>query len=497
MISFDDYARHDGVGLAALVRRGEVSPGELLDAAAARIEALNPALGAVVRTRFERARVEARLVDRDAPLAGVPFLVKDLLSTLQGEPTGAGCRVLQRVPMPRDNELVRRWRAGGLVIAGRTATPEFGLLPVTEPQVHGPARNPWARDRTPGGSSGGSAAAVAARMVPLASGGDGGGSIRMPASCCGLFGFKPTRGLTPAGPDASEHWRGFAIEHVITRSVRDSAAALDATAGSDPGAPCTAPPRPDSFLRALGQPPGRLRIGFSDRPLFGQGAVHPDCSQAMREAARLLEALGHEVVEVGPEVDARACALDFMTVVAVETRASIEQAARQAGVPPRADGFEAETWAVGLLGRAIPASEYSAALTRLQMTARQVAPFFERHDLLLTPTLAAPPLPLGALAASAAERGAMAVVNALGAGGLLRALKIIEPMAAKTFAFMPYTPLFNVTGQPAMSLPLHWNAEGLPVGVQLAGRFGDDALLLRLAAQIELACPWADRLPPT
>jgi len=185
-----------------------------------------------------------------------------------------------------------------------------------------------------------------------------------------------------------------------------------------------------------------------------------------------------------------------MTVVAVETRASIEQAARVAGVPPRADGFEAETWAVGLLGRAIPASEYSAALTRLQMTARQVAPFFTRHDLLLTPTLAAPPLPLGALAASAAERGAMAVVNALGAGGLLRALKIIEPMAAKTFAFMPYTPLFNVTGQPAMSLPLHWNAEGLPVGVQLAGRFGDDALLLRLAAQIEQARPWADRLPP-
>lgn len=496
MMSFDDYARHDGLGLADLVRRGEVSAVELLDAAAERTEAVEPALGAVVRRRFERAREEAQRVDRNAPFAGVPFLVKDLLATLQGEPTGAGNRLLQRVPMPRDSELVRRWRAAGLVIAGRTATPEFGLLPVTEPQVHGPARNPWSPGHTPGGSSGGSAAAVAARIVPLASGGDGGGSIRMPASCCGLFGLKPTRGLMPTGPDAGEHWRGFVSEHVITRSVRDSAAALDATAGSDPGAPCAAPPRPGSFLAELGREPGRLRIAFSDRPLFGQGPVHPDCSTAMREAAALLAALGHHVEEATPSLDAQACALDFMTVVAVETRVSIEQAARLAGVVPKAEGFEAETWAVGLLGRAISAPEYSAAVARLQLAARQVAPFFEAHDLLLTPTLAAPPLPLGALAASAAERGAIAVVNALGAGGLLRALKVIEPMAAKTFAFMPYTPLFNVTGQPAMSVPLHWNAQGLPVGVQLVGRFGDDALLLRLAAQLEAARPWAARRPP-
>jgi amidase len=495
MISFDEYARHDALGLAGLVRHGEVSPRELLEAALARLDAVNPALGAVVRDRRERARTEADNVNPAPPLAGVPFLVKDLLATLAGEPTGCGNRLLQGLPMPHDSEMVRRWRAAGLVIAGRTATPEFGLHPVTEPKLHGPARNPWDPNRTPGGSSGGSAAAVAARIVPMASGGDGGGSIRIPASCCGLFGFKPSRGMTPSGPDMGELWHGYAIEHVISRSVRDSAASLDATAGTDAGAPYAAPARPASFLTDLGRQPPRLRVAFTDRPLFGHGSVHPDASAAMRRAAALLESLGHHVEEAPPPVDAHACSLDFMTVVAAQMRATVEQAAAVAGVTPRAADFEPATWTVSLLGRALGAPAYIAAVTRLQLATRRLAPFFDTWDLLLTPTLAQPPVALGALDPSAAEQRLMAGINALGAGWLLKALNVVEPLAMKTFDFMPYTALFNVTGQPAMSVPLHWNDAGLPIGVQLAGRFGDDALLLRVAAQLEAAQPWFDRVP--
>lgn len=494
MIEFDDYARHDAVGLAALIRSGELGPIEVLEAALARIDAVNPRLGAVVRDRRDRARVEAVAIDRAASLAGVPFLVKDLLSTLSGEPTGASNRLLQNVAMPRDSELVRRWRAAGLIIAGRTATPEFGLHPVTEPRLHGPTRNPWDPSRTPGGSSGGSAAAVAARMVPMASGGDGGGSIRIPASCCGLFGFKPSRGMTPTGPDAGEHWHGYAIEHVITRSVRDSAAALDVSAGADAGAPYAAPARPASFLTELEHEPGRLRIAYTHRALFGEGRAHPDTIKALHEAVTLLASMGHHLEEAHPPVDEHACALDFMTVVAAEMRVAIKQAAATAGVPPRAADFEPSSWTVGLLGRSLGAPAYISAVNRLQLATRRLAPFFSTWDLILTPTLAAPPVAIGELDPSPAEQRLMAVINALGAGGLLKALNVVEPLAMKTFAFMPYTALFNVTGQPAMSVPLHWNAAGLPIGVQLAGRFADDMLLLRVARQLEAAQPWFSRV---
>jgi amidase len=290
-------------------------------------------------------------------------------------------------------------------------------------------------------------------------------------------------------------WHGFVIEHVISRSVRDSAAALDATAGADPGAPYGAPGQGGGFLEALDQPPGRLRIAFTDRPLLGSGRVHADCSAAVRHAAGLLERLGHHVEEAVPPVDASGSARDFVLVVAAEARALIEKATRWAGAPLRADGFEPVTWALGLLGRATPAPEYIAAVERLQLAGRRLAPFFASWDLLLTPTLAAPPVGLGELEPAAAERGLLALVNATGAGRLLRMPQVLEPMAAKTFEFAPYTALFNATGQPAMSVPLFWNAEGLPVGVQLAGRLGDDALLLRLAAQLETAQPWFARAP--
>ncbi len=497
MTAFGEYERYDALGLAQLVRAGEVQPTELVEAAIARIEARNPALNAVILPMYEQARAAAAGPLPDGPLRGVPMLLKDLLATVQGVPTAFGNRMLRSVPAVRDSELVRRLRAAGVVLLGKTNTPEFGLTPYTEPEAFGPTRNPWDRSRTPGGSSGGSAAAVAAGMVPVASGGDGGGSIRIPASCCGLFGLKVSRGRTPTGPDCGELWHGFAGEHALTRSVRDSAALLDATAGEDAGAPYAAPPAPASFLGEVARPPPRLRIAFTVRPLFGASSaeVHPDCREGLAATVALLGELGHELHEEAPRVDGEACAQAFLGILAAETRAAIEQAARLAGRRPSAADFEAATWALGLLGRATPASDYANAALLLQLAARQVAAFFERFDLLLTPTLAQPPVPLGALQPGPAERAVMRAVNALGAGWLLRRAGLGRALAARTFAWMPYTPLFNATGQPAMSVPLHWNAAGLPIGMHFAGRFGDEATLLRLAGQLEQARPWAQRRP--
>jgi len=498
MLRYDEYAAHDGLALAALVQRGEVSALELLETALARIDAVNPRINAVVRRRDEAARREAEAIDPGTRFAGVPFLVKDLLATLAGEVTGGGNRLLSTLTMPHDSELVRRYRRAGLVIVGRTATPEFGLTPYTEPRLGGPTRNPWSLAHSPGGSSGGSAAAIAAGMVALASGGDGGGSIRIPASCTGLFGFKPSRGAIPCGPDYGEVWRGFVTEHALTRSVRDSAALLDACWGVDGGAPYAAPPLERPLLAEVGRAPGRLRIAYTTRALLGEavGPVHPDCVAALDDAVRLLGDLGHELVEAAPPVDSAAAARAFVTVLAAETWGEIAALAQLTQRRPRAADFEAPTYALGLLGRGLGAAAYVEAVRTLQRAARRLAPFFEQHALLLTPTLAAPPIAIGALQPDAGEQCLMAVANALGAGWLLRAGGALERIARKTFAYVPYTPLFNATGQPAMSVPLYWNARNLPVGVHLAAATGRDALLIRVAAQLEQARPWADRRPP-
>ena len=496
MIPFADYIRHDGLGLAALVRSGAVSAAELLETALARIETHNPALNAVIRRRDVQVRAELAQVDPQAPFAGVPFLVKDLIATLAGEPTASGNRLLADMPMPHDSELVRRFRAAGVLMVGRTNTPEFGLTPYTEPVLFGPTCNPWSLAHSPGGSSGGSAAAVAAGLVPLASGGDGGGSIRIPASCCGLFGMKPSRGMTPTGPDFSELWHGFVIEHVLSRSVRDSAAMLDATAGVDAGAPYAAPLPLRPFLSEVSTQPGRLRIAYTREPLFGHGALHADCIAGLEDTARLLESLGHDVQEATPPLDHEACGLAFATVIACQTRAEIERLAQLTQRKPRAADFEAATYTLGLLGRSTSAAAYVAAVRTLQMTARTMAPFFAQYDVLLTPTLGAPPALIGALQPSAAELRVMGVINTLNAGWLLGALGVIKAEAAKMFDYIPNTALFNVTGQPAMSVPLHWNAAGLPIGMQFVARLGDDATLFRLAGQLESARPWFERRAP-
>jgi amidase len=495
MSAFPEFHEYDGLGLAELVRAGQVSPEELLDAASARIEAANPRINAVIRKMYEAARETVRAGLPDGPFAGVPFLVKDLLCTVEGVPTSCGTRILKDVPQPHDSEMVRRYRAAGLVILGKTNTPELGLLPYTEPVAFGPTSNPWDLSRTAGGSSGGSAAAVAARMVPLAAGGDGGGSIRIPASCCGLFGLKPTRGRTPTGPDVGENWRGYVQEHVLTRSVRDSAAILDAVAGPDIGAPYWAPPQERPYLQEVTTEPGRLRIAFSSRPLLGHG-VDAECEQGMQKTVRLLEELGHELVEASPAVDREAFSVAYLTVIAAETRDAIVQAAKLAGPKTSLADFEIGTRALAMLGQAFSAGEFAGALSYLQASSRGIARFFEGYDVLLTPTLARPPVLTGSLQPTVAERRQVEIMSRLKAGWLMKTLGVIKPLADKTFEFIPYTPVFNVTGQPAMSVPLHRTDGGLPVGMHFAGRFGDEATLFRLAGQLERAQPWSERTPP-
>jgi amidase len=495
MTGFSDYTQYDATGLADLVRRREVTAAELVEAAIARIEALNGPLNAVVTKLYDQARAAAANGPPDGPFAGVPFLVKDLIATVEGVPTSSGNKLLRSLPAPVDSELVRRWRAAGLIILGKTNTPEFGLTPYTESLTLGAARNPWDTSRTPGGSSGGSGAAVAARMVPMASGGDGGGSIRIPASACGLFGIKPTRGRTPTGPLIGESWHGFAIEHALTRSVRDSAALLDATHGPDIGAPYAAPAVDGTFLAAAARAPGRLRIAVTSKPLLGR-MIDPAVVDGFRASVTLLANLGHEIIEAAPDCEPEVFSIAFITVLAGELRADMEAAARAAGKVFTNGDFDPTTCGMGMLGRAFSATEYAAAVRALQRIARQVAAMFEDIDVLMTPTLAMPPVRIGALQPSNAERALIRLVGAFDGGWLLRRLGIVKPLAEKTFEFVPWTPVFNVTGQPAMSVPLNWTPDGLPIGMHFVAKFGAEDTLFSLAAQLEAAQPWQNKVPP-
>ncbi len=495
MISVEDYISRDGLGLAELVRNGDTTPRELCETAIALIERHNPKLNAVVHPLFDMALAAADAPPGSGPFAGVPFLVKDLLASIAGVPTSSGNRLLKNIPAKSDSELVKRWKAAGLNILGKTNTPEFGLTPYTEPETFGATHNPWDLTRIPGGSSGGSAAAVAARLIPLASGGDGGGSIRIPASACGLFGLKPTRGRTPSGPAIGEAWQGFAIEHALTRSVRDSAALLDATHGADIGAPYHAPHFDGSWLTAVARPPGRLRIAATATPLLG-GKVHPDVLAGFEATVKLLEEMGHEVVEAKIPVDGNAFSMAFLTVLAAELRADIEETARLTGRKRKMADFDLVTYGLGLLGKTFTAADLSTAKRNLQIAARRVAEFCEDYDVVLTPVLASPPVKIGALMPKPAEQAALKILGRLDAGWVLKAAGLLESLSQETFSFIPWTPVFNVTGQPAMSVPLHWTNEGLPVGMHFVGKFGDEATLFSLAGALEQAQPWAGRIPP-
>ena len=495
MAGFAEMSNYDGLGLAALVRGGDVAPLDLVEEVITRIERTNPRLGAIVTPMYDEARRVAAGPLPDGPFRGVPFLMKDLLAAYAGVPLRSGSRFYAGHVPTTDSEIVRRYRAAGLIAVAKTATSELGVVPYVETAAHGDAHNPWDETRITGGSSGGSAAAVAARIVPIATGGDGGGSIRIPAACCGIFGLKPTRARTPCGPDHSELWQGAAVQHVLTRSVRDSAAVLDATAGPEPGAPYHLPAPATPFLAEVTTEPGKLRIAFTTRPLLG-GAVDPACVAAVADTVRMLEQLGHDVVEAAPDVDASAFARAFFTMICGEVSAEISAAERRLGRKARFKDFEFSTWALKLLGRSISAADFVAAQHALHAAARRVAPFFQQHDVLLTPTLARPPVTHRSLQPKGAEASVMKALGQLRAGRTMNLLLSLTPSVDRVYEFIPYTPVFNITGQPAMSVPLHWSPEGLPIGVQFVGRYADEATLLRLAGQLERARPWHDRVPP-
>ncbi|MGB5950490.1 MAG: amidase [Parvibaculum sp.] len=471
-MGISEYASFDGLGLAALVKSGEVSPAELAEEAISRIEKHNPALNAVVTPMYEQGRAAAR-APADGPFQGVPFLLKDIMGDYEGVPTQSGSRFMSGLPALRDSTLTARFKKAGVVILGKTNVPEFGLLPTTESAFYGPARNPWNTDYSTGGSSGGSAAAVAAGIVPIAHANDGGGSIRIPAACCGLVGLKPTRGRNPLGPDLGDMMGGLIHEHIVSRTVRDTAAMLDCTHGHETGDPYYAPPVERPFLDEIARKPARLRIAYSVTNLDGR-KLDPECVKGVEATAKLLRDLGHEVEEAAPQLPMEMLSGAFMGLWAAGLALQIDAHAMMTGRTPNDNEMEGLTWGLYRAGKEITAVQYQMAIAQIQIMSRQVARFMESYDAWLTPTLGAPPLKLGTI-------------------------DIHERDPQKAFApiidYVPFTALENATGQPAISLPLHWSADGLPVGMMFAGRFGEEATLLRLAAQLEEAQPWKDRHP--
>ncbi len=474
-----DFVHLDATAQADLVRRGGATAIELVDAAIGHIERLNPTLNAVVTPMFEHAREAASGPIPDGPFAGVPFLLKDFLAEYAGVGFTEGTAFLRDYVPAEDSELVKRYKRAGLIVVGKTNTPELAIGATTEPRLFGPTHNPWDTTRTPGGSSGGSAAAVAAGMVTMAHGNDAGGSIRIPASCCGVFGLKPTRARNPLGPHYGDLFSGLVVEHALTRSVRDSAALLDATSGPDLGDPYWAPPPARPFLQEVGAEPGRLRIAFTTQTPLGT-EVHPDCVAAARNAAGLCVELGHEVVEASPAMDAELLWQAFTTVLSAGFAWVVADWGRRTVRTPTAEFFEPFVWAFSNKGRQLSAPDYLLALQDLQRLTRDVARFFLDHDVWLTPTLGEPPVPIGTFSFSGDDTSGEDAIK----------------LRRRVAAFSPFTYISNITGQPAMSVPLYWNADGLPVGTHFVGRFGDEATLFRLAAQLEAARPWDGRRPP-
>jgi len=491
-MNYEDYVAHDGLGLAQLVADGEVSPGELLESARARADAVDPQINAICRRldREANARVASESLDR--PFAGVPFLLKDLHQDYAGHPTSAGCRALAQHAVDLNATVVDRWLDAGLVVFGKTSTPEFGAKGITEPDLFGPTRNPWDLGRTPGGSSGGAAAAVAAGILPVAAASDGGGSIRIPAGCTGLFGLKAGRGLIPHGPRKSEPLLGFATNGVLSRSVRDTAAMLDVLSGAEATSPY-APAVPETpYAKEATKQPGRLRIAFTAESAIRETS-HPQARAAVEDAAQLLEALGHHVEPVTPPHDDEQLARDFLVIWRVHQAWLVDDVKRLTGSGD--GGFEQDTLMLAALGRATPAVDAHATEERRSEHIVALARLHERYDLLLTPTLGEPPIEIGALDTPPLQRAAAEVLLRTGTAGQLRHLGIVDDLIRKSLAWVPYTQLANLTGRPAMSVPLYWTDTGLPLGVQFIAPLLGEATLLRLAAQLEEARPWVDRRP--
>jgi amidase len=473
-MDFEEYASHDGLGLAQLVRQGDVKPAELLEAALARTDTVNPLINAVVIDMRDEAR---RIVDAgipDAPFAGVPFLLKDLSLLYKGAPTTSGCRFFKDYVADHHSELVIRYNRAGLVTFGKSASPEFGMTTSTESTLYGQTKNPWNLEYTSGGSSGGASAAVAAGILPVANASDGGGSIRIPASCCGLVGLKPTRGRLPMGPDVGEGWSGMSTIHVVSRTVRDTAAMLDATEGPDVGAPYQAQPKERDYLEEMSRDPGQLRINVL-RESFNASETHPECVAAVDAAIALCESLGHRVEETSITVDQEALGAASQSIIGGNLLSVLEDRGEVLGRDFGADDIEPFNYILTEAARKQGASDYARAIRAIHATGRKIEGAMQDCDLLLSPTMAAPPAKLGA--------GSLANSD-------------IAEFAGTLLHSVGYTQVFNASGHPAISLPLHWSEAGLPIGVQFVAPLGKEGRLIRLASQLEVARPWSSRRAP-
>jgi amidase len=489
-----EYLGCDATALAQHVARGEVAAAELLDLALARHRRVHGSVNAVVRLMEEQARgqLDGPL---SGPFAGVPFLIKDGVQDYAGQPTSYASRAMKDLVPTRHAHVVERYLKAGLVIFGKTNLPEFAIRAVTDPELFGRTNNPWDLTRTPGGSSGGAAAAVASGIVPMAAGNDGGGSIRIPAACCGLFGLRPSRGRVSPGPGIGEVWFGASSEGVLSRSVRDSARALDLLQGAEPGDPFVIAPPSEPYAQAMLREPGRLRIGFTTASPIGT-EVHPEAVKAVEHAAALLAGLGHHVEEAAPQIDGAALAQSYLHLYFGQIPASV---ARAKALGARTHDLELMNRILVTLGSSVSAVELTTQLNRWNEFSRALAAFHQRYDLLLTPTLAAPPVKHGTGDPSSLEKSLLGFLQGTGVLGVLARLGLldstVQKIATDNLRYVPFTQLSNLTGTPSMSVPLYWTSDGLPLGVQFVGPFGSEDRLLQLAHQLEGAQPWFERLP--
>ncbi|MFN8299323.1 MAG: amidase family protein [Chitinophagales bacterium] len=495
-MQFEEYRKHDATSLAQLIKTKQVSAEELLETAITRAEAVNPKLNAIVTKLYDLGKEQLKTVDPNAPFAGVPYLLKDLGPQLKGTRYTNASRLMKDYISKENSEVTNRVLKSGLVIFGKTNTSEFGLNPFVENELFGPCRNAWNQAHTAGGSSGGSAAAVGAGIVPMGSANDGGGSIRIPASCNGLFGLKCSRGRVTLGPQFGEMWSGAVSEGVVTRSVRDSALYLDLIAGPLEGEPYVIQKPELPYAEEVNREPRKLKIGYSvQMPAGLDFPQDPENIKAIEHTVKLLRSLGHEVEEIPLPFNKDLLINMLYTLVLSELSATLDYLAEQRGKKPHYSEVEPNTWLLYKLGKSFSANDFALSRLRWNEVSRTMGNFHKQYDLLLTPTLGMKPFKIGALQASRFEDQALRLMNALGISSLVRYTGLIEKIASKIFQWMPYPALANITGQPAVSVPLYWSADNLPVGVMFTASIGDEATLFRLGAQLEKAQPWFNRVP--
>ncbi len=480
------------MGLAKLVKENEVKPSEIIEAAIQQIENVNPRLNAVIDKFYERNENISERLPSDGPFSGVPFLLKNMTQEMKGERITAGSLAFQNYVPSEDSEYVNRMKKAGTIFLGTTNVPEFCLMAITEPKLYGATRNPWNEAYTPGGSSGGAAAAVASGMVPIAGANDGGGSIRIPAAYCGLFGMKPTRGRTPVGPKTGRNWQGASVDHILSRSVRDSAAMLDVLSGNVKGAAFHVPASKDNYLDVIQRPLNRkLRIAFTVQSPLGT-EVHPECKQAVLTTVKMLEEMGHSVEEKVAPIDGRKIANSYLMLYFGEVAATFSDLEGVLGRKVKSTDVEPATWLLGLIGRTVSAGDFVLGISEWDNAAFAMEEFHETYDLYVTPTTAQPPAKIGELELSTTEQTIIRVVSQLGLTKLLLKTNFADKLAETSLMRTPFTQLANLTGQPAMSLPLHLTENGLPCGIQFMAAKGREDLLFQVARSFEETDAWLD-----